>query len=97
MSQTVSTIGTAPAPVAKTRKKRAMPESRPAFIIMQVLDESGKPVAFDKKRLKVLSVERSAEKVVDLIDEPANHAFHMRVMVPAGTRAGSPNKPKDAA
>jgi hypothetical protein len=65
---------------------------------MQLLGEDGQPMAFDKRRVKVIAVERSAEKVLEAVEsgEHAN-AFYLRVVVPAGSRAGSPNKPSQAA
>lgn len=82
----------------KQRRARSPSVAKPAFIIMQLLGEDGQPMAFDKRRVRVITVERSAEKVLEAVEsgEHAN-AFYLRVVVPAGSRAGSPNKPPQAA
>ena len=69
---------------------------RPAYIVVQVMDEHGQPQQFDKRRMKVIGVHREADKVLELV-EAGDHpnAFYLRVIVPGGSRAGSPNKPKD--
>ena len=80
---------------AKKRRTRSPSVAKPAFIIMQLLGEDGQPMAFDKRKVKVIAVERSAEKVLEAVEsgEHAN-AFYLRVVVPAGSRAGSPNVAK---
>lgn len=71
----------------KRRRTRSPSVAKPAFIVVQVLDESGKPSHFDKKRLKVLAVERSAEKVMEEMESGAHdNAFYLRVLIPAGQR-----------
>jgi len=78
---------------AKRRRSRSPSVAKPAFVVMQILDEHGQPHAFDKKRVKVLAVERDAGKVLEAIDAgDYTDAFYLRIVVPAGTRAGSPNK-----
>ena len=74
--------------VAKKKRTRSSPLARPAYIVVQVLDESGQPSAFDKKRLKILAVERTAEKVLEMT-EAGDHpnAFYLRVIVPATNRS----------
>jgi len=86
--------GAAEAP--KRKRTRSPSVAKPAYIVVQVMDENGQPASFDKKRVKVVAVERQADKVLEAIeagDYP--NAFYLRVVVPAGSRAGSPNKPKD--
>jgi len=79
----------------KATRTRSPSVAKPAFIVLQVLDESGNPAPFDKKRVKVLAVERDAGKVLEAIDAGEyTDAFYLRVVVPAGSRAGVPNKPK---
>lgn len=86
----------APQGEPKRRRARAPSVAKPAFIIMQLIGEDGQPMAFDKKRVKVISVERSAEKVLEAVESGEHtNAFYLRVVVPAGSRAGSPNRPKD--
>jgi hypothetical protein len=75
----------------KKRKARSPSVAKPAFIVVQVLDEHGRPTAFDKKRLKVLAVERSAEKVMEEMESGAHeNAFYLRVLIPAGQRPAQP-------
>jgi hypothetical protein len=63
--------------------------ARPAFVVVQVLDEDGNPEHFDKKRLRIVIVERSAEKVMEMMEDGTHpNAFYLRVTVPAGTRQG---------
>ena len=77
----------------KRRRARSPSVAKPAFVVMQITDENGQPQAFDKKRVKVLAVERDAGKVLEAIDAgDYTDAFYLRIVVPAGTRAGSPNK-----
>jgi hypothetical protein len=78
----------------KKKRTRSASPPRPAFFIVQVLDENGQPIAFDKRRIRIVSVERSAEKVLELV-EAGNHeyAFYLRGIVPAGRSAA----PKPAA
>lgn len=85
------------APAPKKRRARSPSVAKPAFIIMQLLGDDGQPMAFDKKKVKVLTVERSAERVLEAVESGEHtNAFYLRVVVPAGSRAGSPNRPRDA-
>ena len=85
------------APTKRTRT-RSPSISKPAFIVMQLLDEQGHPMAFEKRRVKVIAVERNAEKVLEAVESGEHtNAFYLRVVVPGGSRAGSPNRPKEPA
>ena len=82
------------------RKKRTRSPSspRPAFVIVQITDESGSPVKFDKSRLKIVTVERSAEKVMEAMEDGTHeHAFYLRVVVPVGPRPATAKAPAAAA
>jgi len=82
----------------RTRRPRSPSSAKPAFIIMQLLGEDSQPMSFDKRRVKVIAVERNAEKVLEAVESGEHqNAFYLRVVVPAGSRAGSPNLPKTAA
>jgi chaperonin GroEL (HSP60 family) len=51
---------------------------------LQVLDSDGNPIEFDKKNVRIVAVERSAEKVLELVEGGEHdHAFYIRGMVPA--------------
>jgi hypothetical protein len=68
----------------KAKRHRSSPFARPAYIVVQVMDESGQPCDFDKKRIKVLAVERSSDEVLRLTEEGDHpHSFYLRVIVPA--------------
>ena len=77
----------------KQRRRRSPSVAKPAFFIVQILDESGQPMPFDKKRVKLVAVERSAEKVMDAMEGGTYpNAFYLRGIVPAG-RGGQGQKP----
>lgn len=88
--QTLPTNGEQTQPAVKKRRTRSASPPRPAFFIVQVLGEDGSPIAFDKRRIRIVSVERSAEKVLELVEAGNHeHAFYLRGIVPAG-RGGPP-------
>jgi hypothetical protein len=101
MSETIQTNGSEPqtqtdAPVKRRRSgKRSPSVAKPAFVILQMLDDSGQPTVVDKRKVRIVAVERNAEKVMEAMEsgEHAN-AFYLRIMLPPGSRAGSPNRPK---
>jgi len=67
----------------KQKRKRSPSVAKPAFFVIQVLDENGTPVKFDKSRIKLLAVERNAETVMEMMDnETHQHAFYLRGIVP---------------
>jgi hypothetical protein len=69
----------------KQRRKRSPSVAKPAFFIVQILGEDGQPMSFDKKRVKLVAVERSAEKVMDAMEGGTYpNAFYLRGIVPAG-------------
>src|SRR5215469_1155142 len=74
------------APV-KRKRSRSPSVPRPAFIIVQLMGEDGAPMEFDKRRVKVVSVERQAEKVLEAVESGTHaHAFYLRVVVPPGAQ-----------
>jgi len=73
---------------AKAKRKRSPSVAKPAFFVIQILDESGQPTAFDKRRVKLLKVERNAEVIMEMMDNPEYpNAFYLRGIVPVA-RAG---------
>jgi hypothetical protein len=91
MSQTTGNVVQAPAQ-KKARRTRSASPPKPAFVIIQLLGEDNQPMSFDKRRVKVLSVERSAEKVMEQMEDGVHpNAFYLRVVVPPGVR---PNQPR---
>jgi hypothetical protein len=84
MSGSVAEIG------KKKRRPRSPSIARPAFVVVQVLDEDGNPEAFDKKRLRIVCVERNAEKVMEMMEDGTHpSAFYLRVTVPVAARQGA--------
>jgi hypothetical protein len=78
-------ISGADTPGAPVRRKRSRSASvaKPAFFVLQMLDDNGEPTAFDKSRLKLVLVERSAEKIMEIMDNSTYpHAFYLRGIVP---------------
>lgn len=81
----------------KKRRTRSPSVAKPAFIVVQVLDEDGQPQQFDKKRLRIAAVERSAEKVMEMMEDgQVPNALYLRVIVPVA-RQSAPRAPKDQA
>ena len=87
---------TTPAPRKRARRTPSGPRS--AFIVAQVVDEQGNPTHFNKKHLKVLSVELSADKVLEMTEGGnLEHAFYVRVIVPPRQNVRPPAQPMRAA
>lgn len=82
----------------KKKRTRSPSVAKPAFIVVQVLGEDGQPIEFDKRRLRVVMVERSAEKVMEMMEDGQHaHSLYLRVIVPVA-RAAQPRKaPEQAA
>ena len=79
----------------KKRRTRTASQPKPAFVILQVMGDDGQPQQIDKRRVKIVAVERSAEKVMEAMEEGAhNNAFYLRFIVPAGPR--QPQRKTDA-
>ena len=74
--------------VVKQKRKRSPSVAKPAFFIIQVLDEHGQPMQFDKKRVKLLRVERSADQVLEMVESGEyQHAFYLRGIVPVARQS----------
>lgn len=79
--------------VVKKKRTRSSPKARPAYVIVQVLDHDGNPAPFDKKQLRIVSVERSAEAVMTAMEEGTHpNALYLRVIIPASPRAAAPRQ-----
>ena len=57
----------APAP-AKAKRNRSPSVAKEAYFIIQIVDENGQPIEFDKKRVRIVSIEREAKNVLDLVE-----------------------------
>ena len=81
----------------KPRRSRSPAVARPAYFLVQVTNEQGEPVAFDKKRIKLILVERDLEVVAEMMEsERYPHAFYLRGIVPV-RRVGQPRATPAAA
>ena len=92
----------APAAQSLRQKRRRSPSvAKPAFFVIQVMDENGQPTQFDKKRIRIVSVERSAEQVMELTESGDHpYAFYLRGIVPvqrSATPRSNPASQSDAA
>lgn len=84
------------APV-KAKRKRSPSVAKPAFFVIQILDDAGEPVQFDKRKVKLVSVERNAEIVMELMENGTHpNAFYLRGIVPVA-RVGQPRKATEPA
>lgn len=67
------------------RKARAPSAPKPVYAVVQVLDESGQPMAISKDRIRIVSFEKSAEAVLNKVESGEFlHAVYLRGLVPAG-------------
>ena len=70
--------GGAPAP-AKRKQQRAQSGPRVVYAIVQVLDEQGQPMKFDKTRIRILDVDTQAERMLTTVEaSEKDHAFFIR-------------------
>jgi hypothetical protein len=84
-------------PPVKQKRKRSPSVAKPAFFVIQVMDENGQPQQFDKKRIRIISVERSAEQVMELTESGEHpHAFYLRGIVPVQRTAQPRANPASA-
>ena len=80
---------------AKPKRTRAAATSKPAYFIVQILDESGQPTPFPKERIKILGVERNAEKVLEITEGGVYpHAVFLRGVVPSARGNDGTTAPK---
>jgi hypothetical protein len=90
MSQTTGNV-TQVGSNKKPRRARSASAPKPAFVIIQLLGDDGQPMQFDKRKVKVVAVERSAEKVMEQMEDGVHqNAFYLRVVVPPGVRPNTP-------
>lgn len=91
----------AQAPATRQKRKRAPSQARPVFVVAQMLDDGGNPVPFNKKQLKILRVELSAEKVLEITEGGEfSNSFYLRLLVPprqAQNPARAASQPHNAA
>jgi hypothetical protein len=69
----------------KKRRTRSSPKARPAYVILQVLDESGEPMKFDRSRIRMVGIERNPASMAEyvLTDNGVSNHLVFKVDVPA--------------
>lgn len=83
-------VSDAATPPTKAKRKRSPSVAKPAFFVIQILDDNGEPTAFDKRKVKLVAVERNAETVMEMMDNAKYpNAFYLRGIVPVA-RVGQP-------
>jgi hypothetical protein len=102
MASQPQAVPTPGAPEKKAKRKRSPSVAKPAFFVIQIVDDAGNPVPFDKRRVKLLRVERNAETVMEMMDNTEYpNAFYLRGIVPVARvgqpRAAQPSQPAVAA
>ena len=82
----------------KKRRSRSPSVAKPAYFVIEVLDETGKPVKMDKKRIKLVAVERDIEKAVMMCEEDGEHpnAVWLRGVVPVTRQSATRTTPQAA-
>lgn len=79
-----ATTATAPAKVKRVQRPQNAP--RTIYMVFEMLNDQGEVVPFDKRKLRLLSVERDSEIVMEMTDPVSgNHpqAFYVRGKTPA--------------
>jgi hypothetical protein len=61
-------------------KERAKPIRKPIFVILQILDDSGDAIDFDKNNVKLVMGSANTEKVLNAL-ENIPHAFYKKVAI----------------
>jgi len=75
---TAATVSADPTAV-KVKRTRAPSVAKPIYIVMQVVDENGNSISFNKEHIKVLAFEKSSDAVLALIEGKTNpNAFYVR-------------------
>lgn len=49
-------------------KKKAAPQPKPIFIAVEINDENGTPMAFDKARVNVITATKDASELLTLLE-----------------------------
>lgn len=65
----------------RTRKARSAQTARPVYTVLQIVDENGNPVEFDKNRVKLIGYLKSADEVL-AVTESDRTKFFLRGMLP---------------
>lgn len=72
------------------RKPRSPSPPKAAYFIVQVLDENGSPMLFDKARVKIIGVENSADRVLEIVEGNSHpYAFYLRGYI-GGSKPANP-------
>lgn len=54
--------------VAVAKKPRAPAKPKTVYAVVEVLDDEGNPIAFDKTRLNLIGIETKADVLLDLLE-----------------------------
>ena len=69
----------------KAKKTRAPAKPRTVYALIEVLDENGNTINFDKARIRLLNIETKADRVLDVVEGDAHpHALVLRGSVQPG-------------
>ena len=68
----------AQAPTNAPKKERAKPKKRSVMVVMQMLDNEGRPVAVSKDNFRLLAVTRDGATALDAM-EGHDNAFYRKV------------------
>lgn len=73
------------------RGSRAPQGPRTIYVVLQIMGEDGQPMLFDKKRVKLLTIDSSADAMLSVAENDANtNAFFIRGKIARRTRGGPP-------
>jgi len=82
-------------PVAPTRRRaaagsRAPQGPRTIYVVLQVMGDDGQPIAFDKRKVKLLAIDSSADAMLSVAEDDANpNAFFIRGKLARRQRASA--------
>lgn len=98
MAQTPTSVDTTVQPAAPKRRASANPRApqgpRTVYVILQVLGDNGEPIAYDKKRVRLVGLETSAETMLTMVDAgEQENVFFLRGQLKRRSRVNAPATP----
>lgn len=73
---------------------RAPQGPRTVYVILQVLGDNGEPIAYDKKRVRLVGLETSAETMLGMVDAgEQENVFFLRGQLKRRSRVNAPATP----
>jgi hypothetical protein len=73
-------MANAPKATDGVKKTKAAPQPKPIFLGIEVLDENGQPMTFDKSRINVITATKDASELLTLLESNPN-AFSKKLAV----------------